>query len=90
LCEDEIPDNAMGPHHKDAVLIFHDEYIFIQMLIKGRCGGKGKQPIKPKGAGRGIMVSDFVDEYNGLLGLTNEELLTGKTFQIKTDNLCIA
>jgi len=36
-------------------------------------GEKGKQPIKPKGAGRGIMDSDFVDEYNGLLKLSNEE-----------------
>jgi len=41
-------------------------------------GEKGKQPIKPKGAGRGIMVSDFVDEYNGLLKLSNEEFTTGK------------
>ena len=33
----------------------------------------GKQPIKPKSQGRGIMVSDFVDEHNGYLNLTDEE-----------------
>jgi len=47
----------------------------LQRLFNGE---KGKQPIKPKGTGRGIMVSDFVGRYNGLLGLTNEEFLTGK------------
>ena len=41
-------------------------------------GEKGKQTIKPKGLGRGIMVSDFVDEHNGLLGLSNEEFERGK------------
>ena len=35
------------------------------------------QQIKPKGQGRGIMVSDFIDEYNGYLQLTDEEW-TGK------------
>ena len=40
---------------------------------------KGKQPIRPKGLGQGIiMVSDFVDEYNGLLRLTEEEFERGK------------
>ena len=34
---------------------------------------KGNQPIKPKGLGKGLMVSDFVDEFNGLLSLTIEE-----------------
>jgi len=39
---------------------------------------KGHQPIRPKGLGRGIMVSDFVDEYNGLLSLTDEEFEQGQ------------
>lgn len=28
LCDDEAPDDIMGPHRKDAVLIFHDECIY--------------------------------------------------------------
>ena len=36
------------------------------------------QPIRPKGIGRGIMVSDFVEEFNGLLRLTDEEFERGK------------
>ena len=28
LCDDDTPDDTMGPHHKDAVLIFHDECIY--------------------------------------------------------------
>ena len=39
-------------------------------------GEKGKQPIKLKGAGRGIIVSDFVDEHNGLL--SDREFLAGR------------
>ena len=33
----------------------------------------GKQPIRPKGQGRGIMVRDFIDEHNGFLQLTDNE-----------------
>ena len=33
----------------------------------------GKQPIRPKGQGRGIMVSDFIDEHNGFLQLPDDE-----------------
>ena len=79
LCDDETPDDTMGPYRKDAVLIFHDECIYHSNNDQGwMWGEKGKQPIKPKGAGRGIMMSDFVDEHNGLLGLTDAEFETGK------------
>ena len=43
---------------------------------------KGKQPIRPKGLGRGIMVSDFVDEFNGLLTLTEGEFERGRLILI--------
>ena len=33
----------------------------------------GKQPIRPKGQGRGIMVSDFIDEHCGYLRLSDQE-----------------
>ena len=39
---------------------------------------RGNQPIRPKGLGRGIMVSDFVDEFNDLLSLTSDEFERGK------------
>ena len=39
---------------------------------------KGNRPIRPKGLGRGIMVSDFVDEFNGLLSLTPDEFARGR------------
>ena len=42
---------------------------------------KGKQPIRPKGLGRGIMVSDFVDEFNGLLTLTKGEFERGRLIE---------
>ena len=34
--------------------------------------------IRPKGQGRGIMVSDFIDEHNGYLALTDDELEEGR------------
>ena len=40
---------------------------------KGGCVVAGKQPIRPKGQGRGIMVSDFMDEYNGFLPPSHQE-----------------
>ena len=35
---------------------------------------EGKVPIQPKSLGRGIMVSDFVTEHDGLLDLSDSEL----------------
>ena len=79
LCAEEIPERCFGPHRKDAILLFHDESVFHSNDDQSWVWGeKGKQPIKPKGLGRGIMVSDFVDEYNGLLALTDEEFWRGK------------
>ena len=34
---------------------------------------EGRVPIRPKSQGRGLMVSDFVTEYSGLLELSTEE-----------------
>lgn len=41
-------------------------------------GEKGKTIIKPKGQGRGIMVSDFIEERNGFLALSDSEYQQGK------------
>ena len=34
----------------------------------------GSRQLRPKGRGKGLMISDFVEEYNGFLSLTDEEL----------------
>ena len=36
-------------------------------------GEKAKIGMKPKGKGCGLMVSDFIDEHNGFLALTEDE-----------------
>ena len=80
FCEDEQPvEPFIGPQRKRVVLIFHDESSFHSNEDQEwMWAEKGKQPIRPKGLGRGIVVSDFVDEYNGLLRLTEEEFERGK------------
>ena len=51
---------------KQLVLIFHDESTFHSHDGQGWLWAEvGKQPIRPKGQGRGIMVSNFIDEHNG-------------------------
>lgn len=59
---------------KKLVLIYHDESSFHandgQSIIWAE---EGKVPIRPKTQGRGLMVSDFVTEYDGLLKLSDEE-----------------
>ena len=59
---------------KQLVLIFHDESTFHSNDGQGWLWAEvGKQPICPKGQGEGIMVSDFIDEHNGFLQLTDYE-----------------
>ena len=41
-------------------------------------GEKGTRMMKPKSKGAGIMVSDFIDEYNGFLALTDEQFEEAK------------
>jgi len=40
VCEEEIPKCSFGPRRKDAILLFHDESVFTQMMIKTGCGEK--------------------------------------------------
>ena len=68
--------NEIGDIHatKKLVLIYHDESSFHAQ--EGRSRGwteKGKQPLLPKGRGRALMVSDFVDEHNGFLELSQAQ-----------------
>ena len=41
-------------------------------------GVKGQKMIKPKSKGAGIMVSDFIDEFQGFLALTDDEYEAAK------------
>ena len=75
----KISSQYIGPQRKSVVLLFHNESTFHSNEDQGwMWAEKGKQPIRPKGLGRGIMVSDFVDEFNGLLTLTEEEFERGR------------
>ena len=60
---------------KQLVLIFHDESIFraneSQSIMWAE---EGKVPIRSKSLGRGLMISDFVTEHDGLLKLSDAEL----------------
>ena len=85
LCSDEPSDALMSSGNDEPsprrklVLIFHDESIFHSNDDQGwMWGEKGKTILKPKGQGRGIMVSDFIDEHNGYLALTDAEYEQGK------------
>ena len=56
------------------VLIFHDESVFHSNEdIAYHWIEHGRSFFKPKGDGKGIMVSDFVEEYGGMLTLTDRE-----------------
>ena len=56
------------------VVIFHDESTFhANEDQKSMWGVKGEHMLRPKSKGAGYMVSDFVDEHNGYLALTDEE-----------------
>ena len=78
LCEDGLTalqtGNASATKH--LVLIFHDESSF--HANEGQSvmwAEEGRVLIRPKNQGRGLMVSDFVTEYDGLLQLIIEVLL---------------
>ena len=75
-CEDALTAVQTGnpAASKHLVLIFHDESSFHanegQSIMSAE---EGRVPIHPKNQGRGLMVSDFVTEFDGLLQLSIEE-----------------
>lgn len=74
LCDDGLVSHDLGctTARRKLVVICHDESIFHSNEDQGwQWAEKGKVVIKPKGKGRGLMVSDFIDEYSGFLRLTN-------------------
>ena len=64
---------------KQLVTIYHDESIFHSNEDQGWAWAeKWGQQIKPKGQGRGIMISDFIEEHNGYLRFDDTEYDTAK------------
>ena len=73
-----LPDVMLMPptheRHAKTVGFFHDESTFMSNEDQPtQWGMKGEKMMKPKSKGAGIMVSDFIDEYNGFLALSDEE-----------------
>ena len=76
-CSDGMHPYPIGDSEapKSLVLIYHDESVFHSN--DGRAyvwHEKGTAPLRPKDQGRGIMVTDFIDEHNGFLRLSECEL----------------
>jgi len=62
------------------VIFFRDESTFMSNEDQPtKWGLHGEKMLKPKSKGSGIMVSDFVDEHNGFLSLSDAEYEVSKT-----------
>lgn len=77
-CTDKIPSWNAGDEGKErrVVFIYHDETTFSanDATSLGWHDPEGSRQLRPKSKGRGIMISDFVEEYGGYLQLTDDEL----------------
>ena len=70
--------NVDAPTNEN-VVFFHDETTFMSNEDQPtQWGEKGQKMMKPKSKGSGIMVSDFIDEQNGFLALSDEEYESAK------------
>ena len=59
---------------KRLVLIYHDESVFHANDAQlWQWAEEDKITIRPKSQGRGLMISDFIEEHGGYLQLTTEE-----------------
>ena len=72
-----LPEDIDPPileRREKTVVFFHDETTFQSNEDQSsQWGVKGTKVMKPKSRGAGIMISDFIDEHNGFLSLTDEE-----------------
>ena len=69
---EEIIGSEIG--EKRLVLIYHDESSFHSNEGQSwQWAEKEKLTLRPKSQGRGLMISDFIDEYGGYLSLAPEE-----------------
>ena len=77
-----LPEDVRCPPEEQlqkTVVLFHDESIFSANEDQGtQWGEKDNFAIKPKTKGSGIMVSDFIDEFNGYLCLSDTEFSLAK------------
>ena len=72
-------DSPTNERRTKTVIFFHDESTFIANEDQPtQWGMKGEKMMKKKSKGAGIMVSDFIDEHNGFLALTDEEYQAAK------------
>ena len=73
LCSDEPP--RVRDEQNDAlVLIYHDESIYHSKEGQTWMWGEEERPaLLPKTKGSGLMVSDFIDEHDGFLRLSEQE-----------------
>lgn len=72
-------DGPTNERREKTVVFFHDESTFMSNEDQTtQWGMKGEKMMKPKSKGAGIMVSDFVDEHNGFLALSDSEYETAK------------
>ena len=74
-CSDGIPSWHSGKETaaSNVVFIYHDETIFANDApSQGWHDDIGNRQLRPKGRGK-LTISDFVEEYNGFLSLTDEE-----------------
>lgn len=66
---------TLGPREKLHVPVMHDESIFRANELRRRVYvTKGKMPLRKKGQGHAIHVSDFIVEQTGRLTLSEEQL----------------
>ena len=78
MCLPQDLESPSADQISKTVVIFHDESTF--QANEGQTffwGTKDMHLLRPKGKGTGIMVSDFIDEHNGYLRLTDEEFTQG-------------
>ena len=71
---------ADSEFQKQLVLIYHDESIFNTNEGQSWMWATDDTPIlQPKTKGSGIMISDYIDQQNGFLRLSDEEFAVAKT-----------
>ncbi|CAJ0746619.1 10670_t:CDS:2, partial [Entrophospora sp. SA101] len=66
----------LSPDKKETILVTHDECIFYSNDGKrGAWARDGELPLKKKGNGRCIMVSEFLTEIHGRLCLNQDQII---------------
>ena len=72
----KMGDSGDETKQKWVVFIYHNEANFKANdgPSMGWYNPQGSRATRPKGKGKGIMISDFVEKYGGFLALTDDEL----------------